>query len=136
MATSKSIYAFRSQFSEFDTVADADIASALDTATLWVDPLIWSATDYPQALLFWAAHFLSLKQMQLASVEFGGTGASDIYIRSISFGERHVVFNERKDTASESDKMLGPGEQMLLDTIYGQLFLQLRSRNVFPIAVI
>lgn len=136
MATSRDIYAFRSQFAEFETVSDGDIAVALNTASLWVDSTKWSTTDFPQALLFWAAHFLSLKQMQLASVEFGGTGASDIYIRSISFGERHVVFNERKDAQSEADKMLGQGESMLLDTIYGQLFVQLRSRNIFPIAII
>lgn len=135
MASTSLIYQFRSQFPEFDTVPDADIAVALDTSLLWLDPTLWDANDFPMALMFWAAHFLSLKQMQLASVQFGGTGASDLYIRQISFGERRVAFNQRKyETAAE--KMLGPGEQMLLSTIYGMAFIQLRSRNIIPVAII
>jgi hypothetical protein len=86
------------------------------------------------AVMFWAAHFLSLKQMQLASVEFGGTGASDLFIRQISFGERHISFGQRQYEQA-AEKMLGPGEQMLLSTIYGMAFIQLRSRNVIPVAI-
>jgi hypothetical protein len=135
MASTQSIYQFRSRFSEFDTVPDADIADALDISSMWLDPNLWSAADYSLALMFWAAHYLSLKQQQLASVQFGGTGSSDIFIRQISFGERRVAFNQRKNEMA-SEKMLGPGEQMLLWTIYGQQFLQLRARNIIPVAII
>jgi uncharacterized protein DUF4054 len=135
MAESKLIYQFRSQFSEFDSVPDADVASSLDISALWLDKTLWSAQDYPLAILFWAAHYLSLRQMQLASVEFGGTGATDLFIRQISFGERRVSFNQRKyETAGE--KMLGPGEQMLLSTLYGMQFIQLRSRNIIPVVIV
>jgi hypothetical protein len=135
MASTQLIYQFRSLFPEFDTAPDPDIASSLDLSSIWLDASLWSPTDYPMALMLWAAHWLSLKQLQLASVTVGGTGASDIYVRAISFGERHVTFAERR-TNSVGEKMLGPGEQMLLDTIYGQAFIQLRSRNIIPVMII
>jgi hypothetical protein len=134
MASTKLIYQFRSLFDEFSSASDADIGSSLDISNLWLDPTLWSAQDFPLAIMFWAAHYLSLKLQQLASVEFGGTGATDLYIRQISFGERHVAFNQRSYEQA-AEKMLGPGEQMLMSTIYGMQFIQLRSRNVIPVAV-
>lgn len=134
MASTQLIYQFRSQFAEFDTVPDADIASSLDIATLWLDQTLWNPSDYHLALMFWAAHYLSLKQQQLASVTVGGTGETDLFIREISFGERRVSFGQRQQYAKET--MLGPGEQMLQATIYGMQYLQLRSRNIIPVAIV
>lgn len=135
MATTQQIFQFKSRFPEFETAADADVSSALDTSALWIDPAVWSINDYAQALALWAAHFLTLKQIQLASVQFGGTGSSDIYVRSVSFGERRVVFDARSGS-SYGEKMLGPGEQLLLQTIYGQMYITLRARNVIPVAIV
>lgn len=135
MASTQQIYQFRSQFSEFDQVADADIANAINTSALWVDKAVWNAADYPQAVLLWAAHYLSLWLLEKASVQFGGTGDSGLYISSISFGERHVTFSQRGNEQA-SEKMLGPGEQMLMNTIYGQMYITLRQRNIIPIGVI
>jgi hypothetical protein len=137
MATTQQIFAFRSRFAEFDTsdVDSAAIAEALDTASLWLDARLGTPDDFDMALLYWAAHYLTLKQMQLASVQFGGVGSSNTFLRSISFGERRVQFGERK-ALSSSEKMLGPAEQMLTDTMYGQLFLMLRARNIIPVAVV
>jgi hypothetical protein len=135
MASTQSIYQFRSLFPEFDSAVDADIASSLDVSALWLDQTIYTAQDYPMAIMFWAAHYLSLKLQQLASVQFGGTGATDLYINKISFGERRVSFGQRQYEMA-SEKMLGPGEQMLMSTIYGQQFIQLRARNVVPVAIV
>jgi hypothetical protein len=135
MAATQLIYQFRSRFPEFASVLDADIAMALDTGAVWLDQAKWTVRDYPLALLYFAAHYLSLQQQELASVQFGGVGESDLYLRSISIGERHVTFAQRKYITA-AEKMLGPGEQMFLLTIYGQYFIQLRSRNIFPIAVV
>lgn len=135
MASTQAIYQFRSQFSEFDTVPDADVASSLDVSALWLDPTLWDPTDYKLALMFWAAHYLSLRQQQLAGVEFGGTGATDLYIKNISFGERRVSFGQRQYELA-GEKMLGPGEQMLLSTLYGMQFIQLRQRNIIPVAIV
>lgn len=137
MATAQQIYKFRSQFNEFsgNNVADPDIALSIDTASLWIDQNLWSANDYPLAILYWAAHFLTLKQMQLASVQLGGTGTTDLFIRNITFGERSVGFQQRQG-AKSSEALAGPGEELLNETIYGQLYLMLRTRNVPGVAVI
>lgn len=135
MAANVDIFRFRAQFPELKDATDADIAVAFDTATLWVDPGVYTALDYPFALLYWAAHFTVLKQMQLASVAFGGTGETDIFIRSIGFGERRVQFGQRQ-SGKGMQLIVGPGEDLLDQTIYGQLYLQLRSRNVIPVVVI
>lgn len=135
MASTQSIYQFKSQFSEFDSVPDADIATSLDISKLWLDPTLWTEQDYQLALLFWAAHYLSLRQQQLAGVEFGGTGATDLYIKTVSFGERRVSFGQRQYELA-GEKMLGPGEQMLMSTLYGMQFIQLRQRNIIPIVIV
>lgn len=135
MATTQQIYQFRSQFSEFDQTADADVANALNAAALWVDPLVWSAKDYPQAVLYWAAHFLSLWLLEKASVSFGGSGDSSLFISSIEFGERRVDFDQRSGYQA-TENSLGPGEQLLMNTLYGQLYLQLRARNIIPIGIV
>jgi hypothetical protein len=129
------IFQFRSQFPEFDSVLDGDVVTALNTAALFVDPLIWSAGDYGPALLNLAAHFTALKQMQIAASEIGGTGETDIFVRSISFGERHVQFQQRQG-AKEIEALAGPGESLLSETIYGANFIMLRARNVSQLALV
>ena len=137
MATDQQVFAFRAKFSELSSASDPDVGEALDTAAIWVDPLIWSIRDFPLAVLFWAAHFLTLKMWQLASAQLGaGTGSTDLFLRSISFGERRILFGERKLGQAAAANMLGPGEELLSQTIYGQLYLSLRSRNVIPIAIV
>lgn len=135
MPVAQQIYKFRSQFSEFEASTDAEIANAINFANLWVDQTKWSATDYPQAVLLWAAHYLSLWLLEKASVQFGGTGDSSLFVSSVSFGERHVTFGQR-NMGQANENSLAPGEQMLMNTMYGQMFLMLRSRNIIPIAVI
>jgi hypothetical protein len=96
------------------------IQVALLAATQMVDPKIWNPGDYIPAVLYWAAHFLTLKLWQIASAEVGGAGTTDLFIRSIGFGDRRVMFGERR-TDTSAQTMLGPGESMLDLTIYGQL---------------
>lgn len=135
MATGQQIYAFRSQFPEFDQVLEPDIAMSLDIATTWVDAAVWSSSDVDQARKLYAAHLLALKQLQLSASQFSGAGLTDIYVQSIGFGERHVTFGQRT-FASSAEKSLGPGEQMLLSTLYGMQYIQLRARNIVPVAII
>ena len=135
MASARDIFRFRSQFPEFDEVDDPSISQSLNTSKMWLDPAVWAPLDYDQAYLMWAAHLLSLIQMQTASTELGGTGETDLFVRSVSIGERRVVFQERRGT-TVSEKMAGPGEDLLDQTIYGQMFLQLRGRNIIPVAMV
>lgn len=135
MAKSADIFAFRSQFPEFSSVKDADIATILNTADIYFDGSQWSADDFGLARMYWAAHMLTLSQMQGASIELGGTGMADLFLRQVRIGERTVGFGQRQ-FAKAAAAGAGPGEEMLSYTYYGQMFIQLRTRNIMPIAII
>lgn len=135
MATAQDIFAFRNRFAEFSGVPDADIAAGLNTAEVFVDADLWSAGDYALAKSFFAAHLVSLQQLQIANATIDGTGFSDLFVESIGFGERRVRFQQRKGFAN-IESAAGPGEEMFSLTTYGQMYLLLRSRNIMPIAVV
>lgn len=135
MAKSADVFAFRAQFPEFSSVKDADIAATLNTADIFLDPNQWSTRDYALARMYWVAHMLTLQQMQGASIELGGTGMADLFLRQIRIGERTVGFGQRQ-FAKGAASTAGPGEEMLSYTYYGQLYLQLRARNIIAIAVV
>ena len=52
-----------------------------------------------------------------------------------SFGERLVSYQQRAGLA-ELMKAAAPGEALLELTVYGQAYLQLRARNIIPVAVV
>lgn len=129
------VFQFRSRFDEFDSDSDADISNAIRQASMFVDPAIWNPKDYAAAILNLAAHFQSLKDMQLASTELGGTGETDIYVRSIHMDDRSVAFNQRS-SQQQVESLSGPGEALLSQTIYGMVYLMLRARNISAVAVV
>ena len=137
MASDQDIFAFRSRFPALGGLIDADISQALDTADVWIDATMWaSQIDAALARQYWAAHMLQLQQLYASSAaEGGGIGAADVFVRQIRFGERHIAFQQRQ-AFTKSEASAGPGEQLLETTIYGQLFMQLRARNIMPIMVI
>jgi hypothetical protein len=126
---------FRQWFPEFSTVDDPSIIQSLYVATLWIDPAMWSKKDYPMAVLYWAAHWAQLVQNQLATMEIAGTGSTDIFLRQIRIGERTLGFASRQGQ-KEVEAMAAPGESLLSQTIYGQLFIQLRARNIPSVMVV
>lgn len=137
MASAQDLSAFRSKFSALATVDDASIAGQLDVVDVEIgDGNNWpSQTDFAMARLALCAHFVMLDQQQAADVELGGIGMSDMYVRTIRFGERMTAFAQRK--AFESvETMSGPGETLLSSTSYGQLFIRLRARNIIPVAIV
>jgi Protein of unknown function (DUF4054) len=137
MATSKDVISFKARIPEFALTIDADVAAALDEADMWLDHRMWEPEDYTWAKLFLAAHTLQTAAM-FTSVNAASGGAavsSDLFVRMVAFGERRVMFGERKASTTEG-QITGPGQAMLEDTIYGQKFLRLRSRNIPPILVI
>lgn len=135
MAKAPDVFAFRSRFPEFSTVKDADLAATLNTADVFLDASQWSTRDFATARMYWVAHMLTLQQMQGATVELGGTGMADLFLREVHIGERTVSFGQRQ-FAKGAATAGGPGEEMLAYTYYGQLFVQLRSRNIIAIAVV
>ena len=134
MATDLSLQ-FKAMFPEFVDVNVTVVQAQITAAQMWVDPAIWNATDYPLGVLYFAAHLLTLMLTQQAANAVGGTGTTDLFLRSISFGERHVQFGERRQS-KVSDSGSGPGEELLSQTIYGSMFLMLRNRNIAAVVVV
>jgi len=126
---------FRQWFPEFSTVDDISISQSLMVAGLWIDPSKWSKKDYPMAILYWAAHWTQLLQTQLATMEIAGTGSTDIFLRQVRMGERSFSFQQRSGQ-KQVEAMAAPGESLLSQTIYGQLFIQLRARNIPAVMVV
>ena len=133
-ATSQDVLAFKAQMPEFASTLDADIAAALDEVDMWLDEEMWLPTDYPWARRFLAAHHLKLAIGVVggggSSSSSGSSGSADVFVRMVAFGERRVMWGERKGADSKAT-VAAPGEEMLEDTVYGQKFLRLRNRN-FP----
>jgi hypothetical protein len=134
-AAALTLFNFRERFPEYENISNRDIVLALQVADLFVDPNKWNPADVQDARRFFAAHFLSLKQQQLASVQIGGAGSMDLFIRSVGFGERRVMFGERTAMVKGEVK-LGAGEAMLNYTVYGMMYLQLRARNIPSVVVV
>lgn len=136
MASASDIIVLRARFPQFATVADPDIANAYDQADVFLDEAVWIPRDWPLARLYWAAHMLTLYQQftTAAATETGGTGSTDLYVKTVRYGEKLVSYAERM--AGADTMVAGPGEALLATTIPGQLFLQLRTRNIFAIAVV
>jgi hypothetical protein len=136
-APSPDLPTFRQWFPEFGTeaVTDPVVTQALLAASLWIDPDMWSVTDYPMAILYWSAHWIQMIQNQIATMEIAGTGATDVFLRTINIGERTLGFAERSGDSSE-EAMAAPGESLFDETIYGMLYLQLRARNIPAVLVI
>jgi hypothetical protein len=137
MATSQDIYAFRGRFPEL-TATDAQIAAVLNTADIWLENNSqWSTRDFNLARQYWAAHLMVMQQMQGSgsTSEIAGVSLADMYVSSVKIGERTVTFQQRQSLAN-AEANAGPGETMLSATMYGQLFLQLRARNIIPVAIV
>jgi hypothetical protein len=137
-ATSQDVLTFKARIPEFASALDADVAAALDEADMWLDAKMWNPADFPWARWWLAAHGLKLDQTYASTLGTGGSTSSNsvgMFVRSIGIGERRVMFGERKFTTSKNG-ISGPGQELLEETIYGNKFLRLRSRNIPAIMVV
>jgi Protein of unknown function (DUF4054) len=144
--------AFRARFPEFrDTavVSDEDINMLIQAAALWVTPYAWSEEDYAPAMLLLAAHYLRMSMITQTAVGDGGTvdvggttGDVQTYMSSITIGDRTVSWRApprgffSQSQSSGSSDVTASADDFLKRTYYGLLYLQLRRRNVFGVAVI
>jgi hypothetical protein len=144
MSLSQDIIAFKAAYPDFATNSDADIAAVFNTADVFLDPSVWiRPQDFAKARQLWVAHMLTLSRMLGNSMLIGGSstttsggGLTDLFVRNIKIGERNVSFDRRQLTSTNRTSTgTGPGEDELLLTLYGQLFLQLRQRN-FPLVMV
>lgn len=138
-AAQADLAAFRAALPEFLDKSDIEISAALVETDMWLDEDMWDPPDYIWARWFLAAHHLRLAEFYGATVE-GGTGLTGgmvgVFAKSIGFGERRVMFGERMNHAGAGAGASGPGEEMYEETIYGQKYLRLRSRNIAGIATV
>lgn len=138
MASSADVISFRLQFPEFASLNDGDIAGALDDADVWVDGRLWALRDYATGRYLWAAHNLNIYIILKANQAAMGDqmGFSNQTLATVSFGERRVAFKQlRQLTTGKNTYVTGP-DQELLETVYGQQFLMIRSRNIMPIMTV
>jgi hypothetical protein len=136
-ATAQDIAAFRSRFVSLASVDDASVAGMFDV----VDVQIGSGSNWPSqadfqlARLALCAHLTVMEQMQISTTALGGIGMSDVFVRTVRFGERLVGFAQRK-AFENLEQSAGPGETLLSSTIYGELFILLRDRNITAVAIV
>lgn len=121
---------FRAQFGEFAALQDADILKYIELAKLFVDET-WLEADYKPALLYLAAHYAAMARS--AALLSGVGGGSGSYVRSVSFGDRRIVYGTPAGGVAAEAKM--PTESLFGTTMYGQLYLLLLRRNA-PVALI
>lgn len=134
MSIQLNVFAFRSRFPEFKTVPSDTVTFMLEYAATQLSKDVWTiGNDYELGILYLTAHMVSKWQQTQANAS-DGSGATDLFVQSIHFGERSVSFGRRGDSDSKVGA-LGLGEKGLDDTLYGQMFLNLRQRNVPSIAI-
>jgi Protein of unknown function (DUF4054) len=137
MASSQDVIAFRLQYPEFQALKDPDVSSTLDDADIWLDPDMWSKRDFPTARFLWVAHHLAVLAQIKAHQETMGPllGFTDQTLQNVSFGERRVGFRASKVQTGPRTYQLGLAAP-LGETWYGQMFMLLQSRNIFPIMTV
>jgi hypothetical protein len=137
MATSVDVNAFRAQYMELSSATDPQISAALNTTDVMLGSgKNWaSQDDFNLARRMHAAHLLTLQMMQLANDSDGGIGLSDLFVQQVRFGERHVTFGQRQ-MFNRVGTNVDPVDSLYYTTTQGQLFLQLRDRNIIPVMLI
>jgi Protein of unknown function (DUF4054) len=146
---------------EFETKFPAIVATPeaiqmwLDTAAMMVDNT-WYINDYQPAILFLAAHYLTTALALEAAAALGGgagggggsTGSTDtasagpVYLSSVSIEGRTVSFRQGGTSSStRASQAAGAGitsqtDAALRRSLYGQIFIELRRRNVIPILTV
>jgi Rod binding domain-containing protein len=136
MATAVDINAFRASFVELAIATDPQIAQAMNMADVMLGSgRNWtSQDDFAMARKLYTAHLLTLQLMQISSDSDGGIGLSDLFVQQIRFGERHISYGQRQ--AFNKSEAADPSDSLLYTTVQGQLFMQLRDRNIIPVMLV
>jgi hypothetical protein len=104
---------FVRRFPEFENVEKPVIQTALDDATASVSTS-WADNDYQPAIMFLAAHYLAVGQMQIN----GGQ------LNSVTMGS--IALTYVRNTTDTS---------LVSSTAYGQRFAEIRARNIGGLVV-
>ncbi len=131
------VWAFWSRLFEFEPMGFAVVQTAIDMAVDELNVTSWRAKDYPYAVMYLAAHMMAIRLSAIQSAARGKLTnlSTDLFARSVGFGERRVMWGERT-IARNAGYKYGPGEGLYEQTAYGQKFLELRARNIPAVALI
>lgn len=127
---------FKDAVDEFADADDDRVQMAIEQAKLFVDPAIWAPQDYLWGVIYLAAHLLATRRASTSSGSGGSSKTaldSELFVSSVSIGDRRVSFQKRASGAASSMDMIAG---KLDATSYGNLFVALRRRNIPLIAVI
>jgi hypothetical protein len=141
---------FRKVFPEFADVSDEQVQFYLDQGMLWIDTY-WEPIDAKLGAMYAAAHFLTMQNISSGGViineggsDSGGSTPSDpevgkIWVKTVRFRDRMVSY-ERVGTGNEKTQSGNTATTASDDywqaTLYGQMYLSYRRRNVPHVAVV
>ena len=144
------IQEFRNAFPEFQNASDEQIQFALDTGMTWIDDW-WFWPDAKLAVMYAAAHYLTLHDRASGGMITGGSGtgggtppvidpeAGLIWVKSVRFRDRQVTYDRVSggaDAKGETSKVTTSAGEFWEQTPYGQMLLSYRRRNVPHVAVV
>ena len=132
MTTAEIIACFRLTVPAMPDVTDVELASDIDIYRYYVSEKVFGRL-YGKALCYFIAHMRTLNDMIVGAVA-AGSNAGD---SSITAG---AVTSEREGDLQRSYATLSAGttdesKALLMKTLYGQLFLQLRRMCIIPATV-
>jgi hypothetical protein len=143
----------KARFPEFATVDAQIVESFISAAANEIEPSQWIEKYYPIAIIYLAAHYMWLYQQQLLITQQqaiglgGGTGGGgagsevQTYLSSMSWEDFQISFGSTKTAGSSGmsrnwDYITGGANPLYGQTMYGQLYLELRKRNLPTVVLI
>lgn len=138
----------KTRFPEFTNVDNQIVGTFISAAANEVDPVQWQEKYYAIAIIYLAAHFMWLYQQQLL-VQSQGTGGSgggggagsDIqtFLSDMRWEDFEISFGSTSTGKSGSSSWLQSSwsaSPLYGKTMYGQLFIELRRRNLPTVVLI
>jgi hypothetical protein len=138
---------FRKAFPQFGSATDEQVQWAIDTGMTWVDDW-WFWPDMKMAVMYAAAHYLTLNDRASGGAISGGGGTGGggsvtdpdvglIWVKSVRFRDRSVTYDRVGTESSEASAGPSSGAtDFWKATPYGQMYLSFLRRNAPHVAVI
>ena len=142
----------KARFPEFADVADPQVTIFISAAVNEVEPAQYIEKYYTPAIIYLAAHYMWLYQQQLLinanAVSGGGSGgggeegAVQTYLSTMRWEDFQVDFRSSKanttggGSTSTWSATMGNVSPLYGRSVYGQLYVELRKRNLPSVVLI
>lgn len=123
---------FRLTVPAMSDVTDEKLTSDFDIYAPYLNEKAFG-TMYPKALCYFVAHMRTLNDMIMVAVQSGGTAGDPSFLAGALTGEREGDL--QRTYAALSTSSTNEGNMVLMKTMYGQLFLQLRRMCIIPVTI-